>query len=94
MDNANGYPLGKSSNMGGERFTPTPLIVPRPAFYTDETVPELGHILVRTQVLDPRSGIQIKIGESLAIYDSTLARVRTLLAIVVVLAAGVVAAGS
>jgi len=94
MDNASGYPLGKSSNMGGERFTPTPLLPPQPPFYTDENIPELGHVLVRTQILDVRSGIMIKIGESLAIYDSTLARVRTLLAIVVVVAAGVVAAGS
>jgi signal transduction histidine kinase len=94
MDNANGYPLGKSSNMGGERFAPTPLAAPRPAFYTNENVPELGHVLVRTQILDPRSGIVIKIGESLAIYDATLDRVRALLAVVVVLAAVVVAAGS
>ena len=80
--------------MGGERFAPTPMSRPRAPFYTDERVPELGHVLVRTQILDPHNGIVIKIGESLDIYDSTLARVRTLLAIVVVIAAGVVAAGS
>jgi two-component system OmpR family sensor kinase len=94
MDSPVGYLLGKSSNMGGERFAPTPMSRPRAVFYTDEEVPELGHILVRTQILDARSGIVIKIGESLTIYDSTLAQVRTLLAVVVVLAAGAVAAGS
>jgi len=94
MDNAAGDVLGKSSNMGGERFAPTPLQRPLPPFYTDEQVPELGHLLVRTEVLDPRSGIVVKIGEKLEINDKTLARVRTLLVVVVVLAAGIVAGGS
>jgi signal transduction histidine kinase len=80
--------------MGGARFRPSPLPPPAPVFYTDEEVRGLGHVLVRTQLLDPRTGFVIKIGESLAIYDLTLARVRTLLLIVVVIAAAVVAAGS
>jgi signal transduction histidine kinase len=94
IDTSPGYPIGKSSNMGGARFRPSPLPPPAPVFYTDEEVRGLGHVLVRTQLLDPRTGFVIKIGESLAIYDLTLARVRTLLLIVVVIAAAVVAAGS
>src|SRR5579862_6235840 len=95
IDTPAGYQLGKSTNMGSASFLPGPFPRPGPLFYRDEQARGLGHVLVRDELLQyPGVSLNIKVGESMAIFDATLARTRTLLALAVLLAAILVAVGS
>jgi len=90
-----GYPEGKSTNMGGASFEKTNAIRDTAVLYRMEQRPVLGQVLVRDEfVRYPGVALIVEVGESLAVYDETLARVRLLLVIVVVLAAVFVVAGS
>jgi signal transduction histidine kinase len=95
IDNASGYPIAKSTNMGGASFEPSaPSRTPGVTF-RQEVRPQLGDVLVRDEFIEaPGVALIVKVGESLAIYDETLERIRVLLTIVVVLAAIIVVAGS
>jgi signal transduction histidine kinase len=95
IDTPAGYPEGKSTNMGGATFDQTSGLRDRAVVYRIEHRPLLGDLLVRDEfVRYPGVALIIEVGESLAIYDETLARVRTLLVIVVIFAAAFVIAGS
>jgi signal transduction histidine kinase len=95
VDTLDGYPYGKSTNMGIAVLGRSPLPRPGPVLYSIETVPSLGKLLVRDELLSyPGVAIVIKVGESLGVYDVTIARARTLLTIVAILAAILVATGS
>ena len=95
IDTPAGYPEGKSTNMGGATFDQTSALRDRAVVYRIEQRPLLGDLLVRDEfVRYPGVALIIEVGESLAIYDETLARVRLLLVVVVVLAAAFVIAGS
>ena len=95
IDTATGYPEAKSTNMGGATFDPTGG-APSPAVsYRIETRPQLGNVLVRREfVAYPGVVLVVEVGESLALYDETIHRIRVLLAIVVALAMIFVIAGS
>jgi signal transduction histidine kinase len=95
IDTANGYPIAKSTNMGGASFTPSTYERPARIGFRQENRPQLGDVLVRDEYIE-QSGVAliVKVGESLAIYDQTLDRIRLLLAVVVVVAAIVVVVGS
>lgn len=95
VDTPAGYPEGKSTNMGGATFDQTSALRDGAVVYRIEHRPLLGNLLVRDEfVRYPGVALIIEVGESLAVYDETLARVRTLLIVVVVLAAAFVIAGS
>jgi two-component system sensor histidine kinase ArlS len=95
VDTAKGYPEAKSTNMGSATFA-TPVADPKSAVaYRIETRPGLGDVMVRQELIRyPGVELYVQVGESLAIYGDTIARVRELLLIVLVLAAIVVIAGS
>ncbi len=95
VDTAKGYPEAKSTNMGSATFA-TPVADPKtPVSYGIQTRPGLGDVMVRTELIRyPGVALYVQVGESLAIYADTIARVRELLLIVLVLAAIVVIAGS
>jgi signal transduction histidine kinase len=95
IDTPDGYPVAKSTNMGGANFTRQVITRSQPVEYRAEKVPALGNMLVRDQLIRyPGVTFIVKVGESLDIYDETFGRVRVLLAIVVAVAAIVVVAGS
>jgi signal transduction histidine kinase len=95
IDTADGYPIAKSTNMGGASFGPSTLTRPTSVLFRQEDQPELGDVLVRDEyIAAPGVSLIVKVGESLAIYDDTLARIRILLAVVVLLAGIVVVIGS
>jgi heavy metal sensor kinase len=94
VDNAAGAPEAKSTNMGGMTFARSSAQRSSPILYTEETTRD-GHVLVRDEFIrTPGTSLFVKVGERLDLYDETLARTRTLLAIVVVLAALAVVVGS
>jgi len=67
----------------------------RPIAFNVEHNPLLGDLMVRTELIRyPGVAMIEQVGESLAIYDDTIERIRSLLAIVVVLAAILVIGGS
>jgi len=95
IDTPSGYPEGKSTNMGGAAFEQTSALRSEAIRYRVEERPGLGSVLVRDELVRyPGVALIVEVGESLAIYDETLQRVRVLLAIVVVLAMAFVLAGS
>ncbi|MDQ2859108.1 MAG: HAMP domain-containing histidine kinase, partial [Candidatus Eremiobacteraeota bacterium] len=90
-----GYPIGKSSNMGGAAFARPSEPRTHALNYRTEHVPLLGDVFIRDELVRyPGLTLNVEVAESLAIYDETLRRVRTLIAIVLLLAALVVGAGS
>jgi two-component system, OmpR family, sensor kinase len=94
VDSAAGVPEAKSSNMGAMTFARSPAKRSAPVIYSEETTP-VGHVLVRDEFIhSPGVALIVKVGESLGTYDQTLARTRTLLAVVVALSAIVVIVGS
>jgi signal transduction histidine kinase len=94
IDNTRGYQEGKSTNMGGARFEPSPQPHPQGVLYRVERTP-FGEVFVRDELIrTPDSALVVKVGEALDIYDAALARMRVLLAIVAVLAAIVGGAAS
>lgn len=95
IDTASGYPEAKSTNMGGASFEQTNALRNEAVRYRIEDRPLLGSVLVRDELVRyPGVALVVEVGESLALYDETLGRVRGLLAIVVVLAMVFVIAGS
>jgi signal transduction histidine kinase len=95
VDTSNGYPEGKSTNMGGATFDKASASPDHPVVYRTETRPLLGDLMVRDELIRyPGVALHVQVGESLAIYDETIARIRGLLALVLILAAVAVVAGS
>ncbi len=88
IDNRNGYPIGKSSNLGAVTFSSAGTPPGKGKLYAVEETP-LGTVLVRGERLTFANGtaLIVKVGERLDLYYATLDRLRTLLAIVLVVAA-------
>ena len=94
-DTTSGYPIAKSTNMGGATLQPASLGRSQPVEYRIENRPQLGDVLVRDEVIHaPNVALIVVVGESLGIYDETVERIRSLLVAIVVLAALVVIAAS
>jgi signal transduction histidine kinase len=94
VDTLEDYPIGKSTNMGSATFdigaSTGDAIV-----YQVTNNPQLGDLLVRSQTIrESNVALVVNVGESLGVFDQTLARIRDLLAIVVALSVVVVVAGS
>jgi signal transduction histidine kinase len=87
IDNRDGYPIAKSSNMGAVTFSraSTP---ERGKLYTVDETP-LGPLLVRGERIATGKGAAmiVKVGVRLDLFYATLDRLRTLLGIVLVVAA-------
>ena len=95
IDTPSGYPVAKSTNMGGATFEQIVAVRATAIAYRVETRPDLGDVLVRDEfVRYPGVAVIVEVGESLAVYDETVARVLALLLVVVALAAAFVVAGS
>ncbi|GAC1525476.1 MAG: hypothetical protein NVS2B8_10390 [Vulcanimicrobiaceae bacterium] len=95
IDTPSGYPEGKSTNMGGASFAQASATRDAAVRYRTEQRPQLGDVLVRDEYVQyPGVALVIEVGESLAVFDETVARVRLLLVIVVALALAFVIAGS
>jgi signal transduction histidine kinase len=88
IDNRDGYPIAKSSNLGAVTFSRESGPAAKGTRYTVEETP-LGPILVRGErlVLANGAGLVVKVGVRLDLYYATLDRLRTLLAVVLVVAA-------
>lgn len=92
IDSVAGYPVGKSTNMGGATFARSPASRPGAVIYAIQNSPPLGEVYVRNELIRyPGVTLIVQVGESLNLYYQVLARVRELLAIIVVLAAILVA---
>ncbi len=90
-----GYPIGKSSNMGSAAFARPSEPRTHALNYRTEHVPLLGDVFIRDELVRyPGLALNVEVAESLTIYDETLGRVRSLIGIVLLLAALVVGAGS
>lgn len=96
IDTPSGYPEAKSTNMGDASFDQsTPTVPESPVRYRIERWPSLGEVLVRIEFVRYAGvALVVEVGESLAVYDETVARFRRLLLVVVALAAAFVVAGS
>jgi signal transduction histidine kinase len=95
VDTATGYPVGKSTNMGSATLEPVAVQSATAIEYHTEDRPQLGSILVRDEIVHAQGiALIVAVGESLGIYDETIARIRVLLVLVVALSALVVVAGS
>ncbi len=88
IDNRDGYPIAKSSNMGAVTFSAASGPAKKGLLYTVEDTP-LGPLLVRGERLVLANGVAlvVKVGVRLDLFYATLDRLRTLLAIVLVVAA-------
>jgi signal transduction histidine kinase len=88
IDNRDGYPIAKSSNLGAVTFSRASGPAGKGTLYTVEETP-LGPILVRGErlVLANGAGLVVKVGVRLDLYYATLDRLRWLLAVVLVVAA-------
>jgi signal transduction histidine kinase len=95
IETASGYTEAKTSNMG-DAFLGPPKVTPQnPVVYHVENRPVLGDLMIRSELVrTPDVSLIVQVGESLAIYDDTIERIRSLLVLVLVLAAIVVIAGS
>lgn len=94
IDNAQGYPIGKSSNMGGVTFQHSPDPRPATVIYTEQRT-RLGEVLVRDEFVQyPGVALIVKVGEGVQLYVEMLDRIRELLAVVLIFAAIAVLAGS
>jgi signal transduction histidine kinase len=95
VDTAEGYSEAKSSNMGSASLGTPDVTEDHPISFAVQHNALLGDLMVRTELIRyPGVALIEQVGESLAIYDDTIERIRSLLAIVVVLAAIVVIGGS
>jgi signal transduction histidine kinase len=94
IDTPQGYPIGKSTNMGSATLGPSPTTRRSSVVYSVQNTP-LGEVFVRDELIR-YSGIAliVKVGESLNLYYQILGRIRELLALVVFLSAVLVALGS
>jgi two-component system OmpR family sensor kinase len=99
IDTPQGYPIGKSTNMGSAMLGPSPAqrrtnVVQSNVVYSIENTP-LGEVFVREELIRyPGVALIVKVGESLNLYYQILERIRELLALVVLLAAVIVVLGS
>ena len=94
VDTPQGYPIGKSTNMGSATLGPSPAKRPASVVYSIENTP-LGEVFVRDELIRyPGVALIVKVGESLNLYYQILDRIRELLVLVVVLAAIIVVLGS
>jgi signal transduction histidine kinase len=94
IDTARGYPIAKSTNMGGATLAP-PLAGSAAVSFRQTVLPQLGDVLVRDERIDgPGTPLIIQVGEDLTIYDATIERIRWLLGGVVAIAAIVAVSGS
>jgi two-component system OmpR family sensor kinase len=94
LDNADGYPIAKSANMGSLTFGSVPHSSNNtPAYATIDT--SLGQFFVRTERLAYPDGTRliVRVGEQLDLFRQTLRRIWWAMALAVVLAASAVAAG-
>ena len=90
-----GYAIAKSTNMGGASFAIATAARSAPVLYRVENQPPIGQILVRDEYIAyPGVSLIVAVGESLAIFDDTVRRVRDLLIVVVLVAVALVIAGS
>ena len=95
VDTTSGYPIAKSTNMGGATLEPTSPSRSQTTDYRIENRPQLGDVMVRDEIIRvPGVALIVVVGESLNIYDDTIARIRTLLLLVIAIAALVVVAAS
>ena len=95
IDTGSGYSGAKSTNMGDATLGTPAVTQQNPLSYKLENRPGLGDVMIRTELISDRDiALIVQVGESLEIYDDTIARIRTLLSIVVVIAAIVVVGGS
>ncbi len=95
IDTPHGYPIAKSTNMGGASFTQSIPTASNPIVYGTEKRSPLGDLLVRSELVTyPGGALIVAVGESLEIYDDTVLRIRDLLIAVVLFALLVVIAGS
>ena len=94
VDTPQGYPIGKSSNMGSATLGPSPPTRRSSVIYSVANTP-LGEVFVRDELIRyPGVAVIVKVGESLNLYYQILGRIRELLALVVFLSAVLVALGS
>jgi signal transduction histidine kinase len=95
VDTPEGYPEGKSTNMGSATLGRTVQQPHRPPVtYSTETTP-LGDIYVRDELFQyPGVALVVKVGESLDLTNQILKKVRELLALVVLFATVLVIIGS
>jgi two-component system sensor histidine kinase ArlS len=94
VDTAQGYPEGKSTNMGSATLGRTPLPRRSNVIYSVEKT-ALGDIFVRDELFQyPGVSLVVKVGESLDLTYAILNKVRELLALVVLLSTVLVVIGS
>jgi two-component system, OmpR family, sensor kinase len=95
IDNAQGYPIGKSQNMGGVNFERRASDERFGVTYGVEKTP-LGDVYVRDErvKVGGATPIIVKVGERLDVYNETLRRTRNLLLIVFLVAVVAVVAAS
>ena len=95
IDNAQGYPIGKSQNMGSVNFARRPSDQHFGVTYGVEKT-ALGDVYVRNERVKVRGAtpIIVKVGERLDVFNETLSRTRNLLIIVFFLAVIAVVAAS
>ncbi len=94
IDSAAGDPIGKSTNMGSSSLGPAVYDAPA-VVYASQNVASLGRVLVRDEAIRyPGVALTIRVAESLASFDDTLARARTTIALVVAVAGIAVVTGS
>jgi len=94
IDTPQGYPIGKSTNMGSATLGPSPTTRRSSVVYSVANTP-LGEVFVRDELIRyPGVALIVKVGESLNLYYEILGRIRELLALVVFLSAVLVALGS
>jgi signal transduction histidine kinase len=95
IDTPSGYPIAKSTNMGGATLSTSTRARKTAVVFAQEERPQLGDMLVRDEYIEASgTSLIVKIGESLTIYDETIERIRVLLVGVVAIAAVIVVAGS
>src|SRR6202051_1745193 len=94
IDTPQGYPIGKSTDMGSATLGPSPTTRRSSVVYCVANAP-LGEVFVRDELIRyPGVALIVKVGESLNLYYEILGRIRELLALVVFLSAVLVALGS
>lgn len=96
IDTPAGYPVAKSTNMGRATFSQADIPEGQRLLYRTEDVKPLGLVLVRDEYIrfSPTSAVIVEVGESLTIYEETVARIQLWLVVVLGLAALFVLAGS
>ena len=83
VDRLAGYPLGKSRNMGNVQFPPDRELTPAQPFAFHQGPSDLGDMLVldRLITIDGRGVVIVHIGETLGLFNITLARIERIVAV-------------